>query len=269
MKQSKMAKIEKKKFRNTLYAVLAFAFFIFSMLQLNIVPERLIQSADRLAYVFGGMFPPVLNEPLDVFGAAVESIQVAILGTIIGVIVSFVLAVFAARNLAPSKTLSFAIKSFAGFVRAVPALIWALLFIVAVGLGPTPGILALAINSIGMLVKVYAEALEEIDMGVVEALESAGASKLHVIMQGVIPSMLSAFIAWSLFRLDVNIRYSAILGVVGAGGIGWELVKAAQMSRYDEALMVTMVIFLMVMSAEVISEFMKKRANSATAQAVK
>ncbi|WP_051314819.1 phosphonate ABC transporter, permease protein PhnE [Alteribacter aurantiacus] len=261
--------MEKKKVQNTIFTVLAFAFFIFSMLQLDIVPERLMRSFERLTYIFGNMFPPKLNEPIDVFGAAIESIQVAILGTIIGILVSFFLAVFAAKNLTPFKPLSFAIKSFAGFVRAVPALIWALLFIVAVGLGPTPGVLALAINSIGMLVKVYAEALEEIDMGVVEALESAGASKVQVILQGVIPSMLSAFIAWSLFRLDVNIRYSAILGVVGAGGIGWELVKAAQMSRYDEALMVTIVIFLMVMSAEVISEFMKKRANAATAQALK
>ncbi|WP_280769600.1 phosphonate ABC transporter, permease protein PhnE [Salipaludibacillus daqingensis] len=259
---------QQKKVQNSIFTFLAFAFFVFSMLQLNIVPERIVRSIDRLGYIFSNMFPPVTNEPLNLFGAAIESIQVAILGTILGVLISLFLAVLAAKNLTFSPYLSYFIKAFAGFVRAVPALIWALLFIVAVGLGPTPGILALAINSIGMLVKVYGEALEEIDMGIVEALESAGATKLQVILQGVFPSVLTAFTAWSLFRLDVNIRYSAILGVVGAGGIGWELMKAAQMSRYDEALMVTIVIFGMVMSAEVISEFMKKRTNAATAQAL-
>ncbi|MCL7746852.1 phosphonate ABC transporter, permease protein PhnE [Halalkalibacter alkaliphilus] len=258
-----------KKTQNLIFLFLAIAFFVFSMLQLNIVPERILSSIDRMQYVLSNMFPPVLNEPIDIAGAAIESIQVAILGTIFGVIISIILAVFAAKNLTPSRYISYAIKSFAGFVRAVPALVWALLFIVAVGLGPTPGILALAINSVGMLVKVYAEALEEIDMGVVEALDSAGASRLQVILQGVIPSILSAFIAWSLFRFDVNIRYSAILGVVGAGGIGWELMKAAQMARYNEALMVTIVIFLMVMSAELISEYFKKRTTAATAAAMK
>src|SRR5699024_1876305 len=113
-------------------------------------------------------------------------------------------------------SISYLVKSVAAFIRAVPALIWALLFIVAIGLGPTTGILALAVNSFGMLMKVYAEAIEEIDDSLIDALKATGASKIQIVMQGIIPSMLRIFITWSIFRFDINIRYAAVLGIVGA-----------------------------------------------------
>lgn len=259
----------KKVMTKNLYWLFAIIFFVFSMLQLKIVPKRIIESFEHGKGIVLRMFPPSLNEPLDVVGAALESLQVAVLSTILGMIISMVLAVFAARNLSPHISISYLVKAFAGFVRAVPALIWALLFIVAVGLGPTPGILALAVNSIGMLVKVYAEALEEIDMGVVDAMQATGASKLQVILQGILPTIMSSFISWSVFRFDVNIRYASVLGVVGAGGIGWELVRAARMLQYNEVLMITVVIFVMIYSAELLTRFLKNNAIEANYNIVK
>ena len=259
----------KKGLHKNIIIFLAVSFLILSVLQLGIGPSQFLQSTDRALMVFNTMVPPVLNDPINILGAAVESMQVAIVGTVLGIVISLILSLFAAKNLAHSKSISYLIKSFAAFVRAVPALIWALLFIIAIGLGPAPGILALAVNSIGMLVKVYAESLEEMDMSPIEALESAGASKFQIVFQGIIPSIISTFIAWSVFRFDINIRYSAILGVVGAGGIGWELVRASSMARYDQALAVTIVIFIMVMLAEWCSNYLKHRTNLATIEETK
>ncbi|MFA9560011.1 phosphonate ABC transporter, permease protein PhnE [Evansella sp. AB-rgal1] len=241
--------------------LLAFFFFVFSLFKIGIIDERILQAFSRAEHLVKGMFPPTLDEPIDIFGAAIQSLQVAVMGTFWGVIFSIALAVFAAKNLSPHISISYLVKGFAAFVRAVPALIWAILFIIAVGLGPTPGILALAVNSIGMLLKVYAEAIEEIDHGVIDAMRATGASKFQVIMQGIIPSIMTIFISWSVFRFDINLRYAAVLGVVGAGGIGWELVRASRVMAYDQVLGVTLVIFGMILAAEMITRYLQKRTD--------
>jgi phosphonate transport system permease protein len=260
---------QKNKLTRWIFGGLAGVFFIVSLLQLEIVPEKILNSFSRTQNLLNNMFPPALDEPINVLGAAVESLQIAVLGTVWGIIFSIILAFLAAKNMTPHISISYAIKAFAAFVRAVPALIWALLFIIAVGLGPTPGILALAVNSIGMLVKVYAESIEEIDTGVIEAIKSTGGSRFQVIMQGVIPSIMSIFISWSVFRFDINLRYAAVLGVVGAGGIGWELVRASRMIAYDEMLSITIIMFLMVLGTEYFTRFLKQRAELATMKASK
>lgn len=241
--------------------------FVLGMLHLNITPERLLSSLERGQHILSVMLPPSLDEPRSIGEAALESVQVAIVGTVFGIIFSIILAVFAARNLTPHISVSYLIKAFAGFVRAVPALIWAILFIIAVGLGPVPGIMALAVNSIGMLLKVYAEAIEEIDPGVIEAIRATGGNRFQVVMQGVIPSIMGIFVSWSVFRFDINMRYAAVLGVVGAGGIGFELMRAAKLSDYSQVLGVTFVIFVMIISIEYISRFVKNSFDSATVKA--
>lgn len=241
---------------------LAGAFLIFACLQLQIVPSRLLDAADRAGFLFGVVFPPVVDDPINLGRAALESIQIAIVGTVFGIVLSLALAVLAARNISPLGPLSWLIKGIAALERAIPALIWAILFIVAVGLGPTPGILALAVGCIGMLVKVYAEAIEEIPMGPVEALRASGATHMQVFFQGILPSVMGVFIAWSVFRFDINVRYSSVLGMVGAGGIGWELVRAAQVGEYDVAMGVTAVIFLMVLATELLSDRLRRRAEN-------
>lgn len=240
---------------------LAIFFFLFSLYKIGIIDQRILQAFSRAEHLVKGMFPPTLDEPIDIAGAAIESLQVAVMGTFWGIIFSIALAIFAAKNLSPHISISYLVKGFAAFVRAVPALIWALLFIIAVGLGPTPGILALAINSIGMLLKVYAEAIEEIDHGVIDAMRATGATKFQVIMQGILPSIMVIFVSWSVFRFDINLRYATVLGVVGAGGIGWELIRASRVMAYDQVMGVTLVIFGMILIAELITRYLQKRMD--------
>ncbi|MGM0838334.1 MAG: phosphonate ABC transporter, permease protein PhnE [Bacillota bacterium] len=244
-------------------ALMLFAsLIVFSFSQLNITFERFFDSFERGQYMLNRMFPPTLSEPMNLFEAAIQSMQVAVVGTVLGIIMSLILAVLAASNLSPHPLVSYLIKAFATFVRSVPTLIWAILFIIAVGFGPTPGILALGVNSIGMLVKVYAESIEEMDMGIVEAIRSTGASPLQVVFQGVFASIVNILISWSIFRFDINVRYASVLGVVGAGGIGWELMAATQASRYDVALGVTFIIFLMIISIEYLTRFLKRQLEN-------
>ena len=235
--------------------------FVLALLQLEISFERLREAATRASFIIGLMLPPRLAYPLNILQGALESLQIAVLGTLFGVFLSSLLAVLAARNLSPHPSLAYLIKGLAGFVRAVPALIWALVCIVAVGLGPTPGILALAINSTGMLVKVYSESLEELDRGVIEALRATGAGPAAVILQGVVPTVMGIVVAWSIFRLEINVRYAAVLGIVGAGGIGFELMRAARMLQYDEVLGVTMAILLMVLGTEAVTQYVRRQLD--------
>lgn len=259
---------ERKSSTRWIYTGLFIVFFIFCLLQVGIIDPVIFEAFGRATGLLAGMVPPTLNEPIDIAGAAIESLQVAVMGTLWGIVFSIVLAMFAARNISPHISISYAVKAFAAFVRAVPALIWAILFIIAIGLGPTPGILALAVNSIGMLLKVYAEAIEEIDPGIIDGLKATGAGKLQIMFQGIIPSIMSIFVSWSIFRFDINIRYAAVLGVVGAGGIGWELVRASRVMAYDQVLGITLVIFGMILLAELFTRFLKDRAELASQRAM-
>ncbi|WP_096188021.1 phosphonate ABC transporter, permease protein PhnE [Evansella halocellulosilytica] len=250
--------------KRVLHLLLFLMIFVISISQIDLSYDRIISSFERGSYILKDIFPPKISDYELIWHAALESIQIAILGTILGIILSLILCLFAAKNISYHISVSYFVKGFAGFVRAVPALIWALLFIVAVGLGPTAGILAIGINSVGMLVKIYAESIEEIDEGIIEALQATGASKFQYIMRGIIPSVASIFISWSLFRLDINIRYASVLGVVGAGGIGWELVRSTRLMNYDEAMGITIVIFFIVILSEALTKVLKKRLDTTT-----
>jgi len=244
--------------RLVLAAVILALITLFVAHRMGFTLTVLREAGGRLMHLLPSMFPPVVESPPDVFNAALESIQVAVLGTLIGIAIAIGLGVLAAENVTPHLLVSRAIKLFAAFVRSVPALVWALLFVTAVGLGPTPGILALAVNSLGMLVKAFSESIEEIDMGPIEAVRATGAGRLHVFTQGVLPAVNSAFIAWSVFRFDIHVRYASVLGIVGAGGIGWELMRAMRMSRFDMAMGITLVIFALVGITEFLSSSLKR-----------
>ena len=239
--ESVMAEGEKNR-SSILIFLIVVGLFIFSLFQMNIDPSRIARGFSRMVGYVQAMFPPSYGEIPRLVPLAIESLQIAILGTFIGIILSIVLSMFAAKNLTPFAPLGIALKGAFAFTRAVPALVWALLFITAVGLGALPGILALGINSVGMLGKVFSESFEEMDLSVLDGLRSTGASDLQVFVQGVVPQTLPILLSWSLFRLDINIRYASILGVVGAGGIGWELVRASRMRDHPGLLMLTLII---------------------------
>ncbi|MGP4040096.1 phosphonate ABC transporter, permease protein PhnE [Gracilibacillus sp. D59] len=244
------------------YLIIGTLFFFFSLYQLNFDYTRLLTGTIEFVQTLTVMVPPDFSQWQPVLAAALESFQVAVLGTVLGILSALVLAFPAADNLSIHPIVSWLIKSIASLLRAIPTLIWALIFIVAVGLGPFPGILAITVGAAGMLVKVFTQSIEEIDEGIIEAMKATGAGWFSIIAHGVFPSVLTAFIAWCVLRFEGDMAESTILGAVGAGGIGWELTHAMRSYKFDQAFFVSLVIFAMVFSVEIISNQLKMRIKN-------
>ncbi|MCK0470231.1 phosphonate ABC transporter, permease protein PhnE [Halalkalibacter sp. APA_J-10(15)] len=256
---NKTSQREKKNRFMRIVLIGAILFFFFSLYQLSIDYGRLFSGVWTFLQTLTIMVPPDFTYWREVLAAALESLQVAIVGCVLAIIIGFGLAFPAADNLTPHRTISWLLKGFASLVRAIPTLIWALIFIVAVGMGPFPGILAIMIGSIGMLIKVFAQSIEEVEHGVIEAMQATGANWFAVVIQGVIPTVMTALLAWCIMRFEGDIAESTILGAVGAGGIGWELMHAMRLYRFDQAFFVALVIFVMVFSVEFVSNRLKMK----------
>ena len=190
---------------------------------------------------------------------AIETVQIAIWGSLLSVVLALPLSFIAASNLHSWHWLRRVTRQFLNVVRSINELILALVFVSAVGLGPFPGVLALALHGMGMLGKFFAESIEEIDQGPLEALRSAGASQLQVIAFGVVPQAITAWIAVVLYRFEVNLRSATVLGMVGAGGLGFELVASLKLFQYQETAACIVVITAMVVVADLLSNWLRSR----------
>jgi phosphonate transport system permease protein len=222
-------------------------------------PQDLVTGAHGMADIIRRSMPPDFQKFGDELWPALETIDIAIFGTIAGVIMAVPLAVLAAANVCPSRAIYFVARAVIGFARAVPDLVWALFFVTAVGLGPFPGGLALAVHSIGMLGRLFAETIEQMDMAPIHALELTGARRIQVFSHGIIPTILPSLLGISLYRLDENIRSSLVLGFVGAGGIGFELLTAMNLFQYQEVSLLLIIIFVIVLAAERLSAALRER----------
>jgi len=230
-----------------------------SLIVVEARPQDLITGFHGMVDIVRRATPPDFSKLPDVIWPTLETIDIAIFGTLGGVTMALPLAVLAAANVTPSRVLYYLSRAVIGFTRAVPDLVWALLFVTAVGLGPFPGGLALAVHSIGMLGRLFAETIENIDMGPIDALSLTGASRLQVFSHGVVPTVLPALLGIGLYRLDENIRSSLVLGFVGAGGIGFQLLTAMNLFQYREVSLLLIVIFVVVFAAERFSAICRAR----------
>ena len=237
--------------------------------QIGMNPIALIEGADHMWDFITRMFPPDLSYIFFLGRALVETIQIAVWGTLLAVVFSIPLSLLAARNTSPLIILPWFTETwqrlglhllvfhltrlFLNMLRGINELIFALIFVSAVGLGPFAGVLAIAIHATGMLAKFCGEEIEGVDQGQVEAVQATGASKMQVILFAVIPQVIPAFISYSIFRFDVSIRSATVLGLVGAGGLGFSLIKTMKLFRYDETATCILVIFLMVGASDWIS----------------
>lgn len=208
--------------------------------------------------------PPDLNILPRLWAPALETIQIAIWGTLLSVLLALPLSFIAASNLHSWNWLRRVTRQFMNVIRSINELILALVFVSAVGLGPFPGVLALALHGMGMLGKFFAEAIEEIDDGPLQALRSAGASQLQIIAFGVVPQVITAWIAVILYRFEVNLRSATVLGMVGAGGLGFELVSSLKLFRYQETATCIIVITIMVITADMASNWLRSRIQQGT-----
>jgi phosphonate transport system permease protein len=222
-------------------------------------PQDLITGAYGMADIIRRAMPPDLAQINTVWWPALETIDLAIFGTLGGVIMAVPLAVLAAVNVTPSRYLYYAARGLIGVCRAVPDLVWALLFVTAVGLGPFPGALALSVHSVGMLGRLFAETIENMDMAPIDALALTGARRIQIFTHGIVPSILPSLLGIALYRLDENIRSSVVLGFVGAGGIGFELLSAMNLFQYQLVSLLLIVTFVLVIAAERLSALLRAR----------
>jgi len=230
-----------------------------SLIVVQARPQDLITGFHGMVDIISRATPPDFSKLPDVAWPALETVDIAIFGTIAGVCMALPLAVLAATNVTPSRALYYLSRGIIGFTRAVPDLVWALFFVTAVGLGPFPGGLALAVHSIGMLGRLFAETIENMDMAPIDALSLTGANRMQVFTHGVVPSVLPALTGIGLYRLDENIRSSLVLGFVGAGGIGFELLTAMNLFQYREVSLLLIVIFVIVFTTERLSAIWRQR----------
>jgi phosphonate transport system permease protein len=222
-------------------------------------PQDLITGVFGMADIIRRATPPDFANINLVWWPALETIDIAIFGTLGGIVLALPLAILAAVNVTPSRYLYYIARGVIGFARAVPDLVWALLFVTAVGLGPFPGALALSVHSIGMLGRLFAETIEHMDMAPIDALALTGARRMQVFTHGIIPSILPSLTGIALYRFDENIRSSLVLGFVGAGGIGFELLSAMSLFQYRLVSLYLIVTFVLVIAAERLSALVRAR----------
>lgn len=221
--------------------------------------KELASGMPQIADFLSRSVPPDWSILHRLWAPAVETLQIAIWGTLLSVVLALPLSFIAASNLHSWHWLRRVTRQFLNVVRSINELILALMFVSAVGLGPFPGVLALALHGMGMLGKFFAESIEEIDQGPLEALRSAGASQLQVIAFGVVPQAITAWIAVVLYRFEVNLRSATVLGMVGAGGLGFELVASLKLFQYQETATCIIVITAMVVAADLVSNWLRNR----------
>jgi phosphonate transport system permease protein len=205
-----------------------------------------------------GLFPPDWTIWRKVLDETVLTIQLALVGTTLSVLVAFPLSFLGARNIAPGWIYAI-VRLFFNAVRSIDTLVFALIFVAWVGLGAFTGMLALAVHSIGMLGKLFSEAIENVDSGQVEALESVGATRIEVIRWAVIPQVMTYFISYFLYRFEINIRAAVVLGLVGAGGIGQYLKTNMDLYAYPKVSVIILTILVLVMGIDAFSNWLRRR----------
>jgi len=235
------------------------AVLIWSAEGVNLSVSELLRGLPWVWDLVSRMLPPNWAFFARLLKPVVETVQIALWGTLLAVFLALPLCFLGARNLSPNLVLFHAVRQLFNALRGINEIIFALIFVAAVGLGPFAGVLALSIHGAGMLGKFFAEAVEEIDAGPVEALRATGTRPSLVVVFAVLPQVIPSWIASTLYRFEVNLRAATILGMIGAGGIGFELVSSLKLFQYQDTATCVLVILAMVMTADYISSKLRAR----------
>ena len=221
-------------------------------------PVRLARGVPWILDFIGRMMPPDLRVLPAALLGALKTVEIALLGTAVAAVMALPLGFLSARNVAPGPVF-YPARAVLNFFRSVDTLVYALIFVAAVGLGPFPGVLAVVAYTTTSLAKLYSEAVEGIDPGPVDAITATGATRLQILRFGVMPQILPLFLSYVLYRLESNIRAATVLGFVGAGGIGFYLQTYLRMIDYPAASTVLLVTVAMVMVVDAISSRLRDR----------
>ena len=228
-------------------------------------PERIINGLTKLGWLVALMWPPSAGGVLpELLMSLLESLAMAFLGTVLAVVLALPLALLGAGNVIGNVLLRFSVRRLYDGLRGIDTLIWALIFVAAVGMGPFAGILALAVPDIGTLSKLFSEALESADRRQVEAVHAAGANRVLAVRLGLIPQVAPVMLSQILYTLESNARSSTVLGIVGAGGIGLALADRIRINNWDEVAFIVLLILAMVAAIDLVSRRLRLKIIRAT-----
>jgi phosphonate transport system permease protein len=232
----------------------AAAIFLFGLVDLDFSPARLVAGFHQLGWITMMMIPPDPGSSLPAYLVALgETLSIALLGTTIGALVALPISLLAARNIVPSGIFRFPVRRFLDSIRGVDTLIWALVWINVVGLGPFAGVLAIAVSDFGAFGKLFSEAIETADRKQVEGIRASGGSALHEIRFGLMPQVLPVIAGQVLYFIESNTRSATIIGIVGAGGIGLQLAEQIRVLEWQKVSFLILMILVAVAAIDWIS----------------
>ncbi len=238
--------------------VAVLAIYAWFLVATEVSLSRLLRGLPWMADFLRRMVPPDLTVLGGAVGAALQTLQIAVVGTTVAALLALPLGFLSARNVAPAP-IFYPARALLNFFRSIDTMVYALFFVAAVGLGPFPGVLAVVTYTTMTLAKLYSEAIEGIEPGPVEAITATGAGRLQVLRFGILPQVLPLFASYILYRLETNIRAATILGFVGAGGIGFYIQTYLRMIDYPAASAVLLVLVAMVMGVDFASSRLRAR----------
>jgi phosphonate transport system permease protein len=234
--------------------LLAIGIFAFGLVDLEFSPTRLIAGLHQLGWITLMMLPPDPGSSLPLYLKALgETLSIALLGTTLAAVVALPVSLLAARNIVRSSLLRFPVRRFLDTIRGVDTLIWALVWINVVGLGPFAGVLAIAVSDFGAFGKLFSEAIEAADPKQVEGIRASGGNALHEIRFGLMPQVLPVIAGQVLYFIESNTRSATIIGIVGAGGIGLQLAEQIRVLEWQKVSFLILMILIAVAAIDWIS----------------
>lgn len=245
-----------------IYGILILLVVLISI-NIEFLPTDLLKGLPKLYLLFSEAIPPDVSVLKIAFPALLETLQIAFLGTFFGLIIVFPLSILGSRNLF-SKYIVIPIRILLASVRTMPSLLWAIIFVIIIGFGPTAGILATAMYTIGYLGKLQYESIEGLENESLQAISSTGANKLQLIRFVILPELANNFLSQILFMFEYNFRASSILGFVGAGGIGFYIHGYLQFMQYDKVIMLLIIVLITVLVIDYISNKIRDQYLSST-----
>ena len=243
-------------------AAVILAALIFSVIYLDIsIIDMIVGLPNFLLFFFEKFLPPNTENLKHYVQAVIDTIGFAIIGTYISTVIAFIFGILISENTNKYKPLRVVIRGFVSILRNIPFVVWGALLVYIFGLGGIVGVLALILVTVGFLGKSYAESIDEISGDKLEALKANGSSYFQILFHGIIPQFIPAWINWTLFSFEINIRASVVLGLVGAGGIGVLIDTNINLFKYGEAFAIIMVVVVIILLTELVTNTIRKRIN--------
>ncbi|MBC8500885.1 MAG: phosphonate ABC transporter, permease protein PhnE [Nanoarchaeota archaeon] len=259
IKEIRTKKLFMKRYKGFFIGILIVIIYYWALTGTNTSPVKFAEGVPFMIDFVRRMFPPDISNLGTFLLKALETLQMAIVGSTLGALIALPLSFLAARNVMHNKLVYHSVRTIFDICRGINEIVWGLIFVSMVGLGPFPGVLALTVHVIGALGRYFSESIETVDPEIIKAIISTGANKVQVIVRGILPQVKPLFINYMLYYLENNFRAATVLGLVGAGGIGMELLTSMRLFRNKEVLTILIIMIVGVMLIDRSSAYVRKK----------